>query len=308
MNVSQLRYLTEIVRCKLNMSRAAVALGTSQPAMSTQLRALEKELGVPIFIRTRNRLVGLTAQGEGIVEVAQNALAELAKIQSIVHGRGELQITSLRIACTHAQARYALPNAVRDFRKGFPGIPLQIIHKHEEELWQLVQNGEADLAITTDTKGVAKGLVYLPCYSMNRSLLAPLNHPILKLRKISLDAIANYPLVTFHEQSSGRKRLMQAFRALGYTPNVTIAAEDEDVIKSFVEVGLGITILASITYDEKRDIKLGARDVTDLLEMSTTGIIVRKSMLAHEPITAFINAFAPKWTSDLINQESDLTN
>lgn len=306
MNLSQLRYLTEIVRCKLNMSRAAIALGTSQPAISTQLRALEEELGVPIFIRTRNRLMELTRQGEGIVEIAQNALIELAKIQSIAHGRGEVRISSLRIACTHAQARYALPHAVRIFRGRYPGLPLQVIHKHEEELWQLVQNGEADLAITTDTKGLAKGLVYLPCFPMKRSLLAPVNHPILKLRSISLEAIANYPLVTFHEQSSGRKRLMQAFRVLGYAPNVTIAAEDEDVIKAFVEEGLGLTILASIAYNKKRDVKLRVVDVTALLEPSTTGIIVRKSMVAHEPIRAFIKAFAPKWTPDLIDQTTSL--
>jgi|KBSMisStaDraftv2_1062788.scaffolds.fasta_scaffold115488_2 LysR family cys regulon transcriptional activator len=303
MNLSQLRYLREIVRCRLNISRAATALRTSQPAMSQQIRALEEELGVPLFVRTRNRLMRLTEAGESVVEAAHSALNEIAKVHAVGRSRTAAQFSSLRIGCTHAQARYALPHAARLFRRRYPGIQLQVMHKHDEELWQLVQNGQAELAITTDAQNLPKGLVYLPCTAMKRALIAPRNHPVLRLTPITLETIAEFPLVTFNESSSGRRRLMKAFGAHGYTPRISACAEDEDVIKEFVREGLGITILASIVYDSKRDSGLGAIDVTRLLEPSTTGIIVRWNMLRHEPIRALIEAYAPIWSGKRLDLE-----
>ena len=140
---------------------------------------------------------------------------------------------------------------------------------------------------------------------MQRSLIAPKGHPLLKRRVLTLQAIAEYPLITYAERSNGRRRLTRAFEALGYTPKIIISAGDEDVIKACVEVGLGITILASIVYDPKRDTRLGVRDVSSLLEPSVTGIIMRRSMARHEHIAAFIEAFAPMWTKKRIAEQLD---
>lgn len=279
------------------MSRAAEALGTSQPAVSQQIRMLEEELGVALFRRTRNRLTGLTSQGETALESARLALAEIAKLQTVSQGRTGSSLATLRVASTHAQARYALPDALRAFRGRYPAIQVQIVYKHDEELWQLVQNGEVDLAVTTDTKDLPRSLLEIPCYPMKRIVIAPRGHPLLRVRRLTMEAIAEYPLVTYDERSSGRRRLMRAFSVLGYTPRIAVSAADEDVIKACVETGLGIAIVASIVFDRKRDIRLGAVDVTPLLEPSTTSVVLRRNMVGHSHVADFIRAFAPAWSA-----------
>jgi len=307
MTLHQLRYICEIVRCKLNISRAAKSLGTSQPAISQQVRMLEEELGVTIFFRSRNRLIGLTPKGEGIVENAQHVLAEVANVQNAAQKRLLTSVIKIRVASTHAQARYALPSVLKSFLTDFPNVDIHITHKHDDDdgLWHLVQNGEVDLAITTDIHGLPRSLLALECFPMQRSLIAPKGHPLLKRRVLTLEAIAEHPLITYAERSNGRRRLMRAFGALGYTPKIIVSAGDEDVVKACVEKGLGITILASIVYDPKRDTGLGARDVSSLLEPSVTGVIIRRSMARHDHITAFIESFAPMWTKKRIAEQLD---
>lgn len=305
MNLHQLRYVCEIVRCKLNISHAAKSLGTSQPAISQQVRLLEEELGIKVFLRSRNGLIGMTPEGEAIVESAKQVLAEVANVRSVAQNIPQTSIAKIRVASTHAQARYRLPKVISQFRKHFPDIDVHISQRHDHEgaLWQSVQNNEVDLAITTDIIGLPRSLLALECFPMQRSLIAPKGHPLLKRRVLTLEAIAGYPLVTHAERSNGRRRLMRAFGTLGYTPKVIVSAIDEDVIKACVEEGLGITILASIVYDPRRDTRLGARDVSSLLEPSVTGIVVRRSMVRHDYITSFIEAFAPSWTKQRIANE-----
>lgn len=307
MNLQQLRYVCEIVRCKLNISQAAKSLGTTQPAISQQVRILEEELGVIIFLRNRNRLTSLTPQGAAIVEIAQHILSEVANIEDIAQKRPQASFAKIQVASTHAHARYVLPEVIRLFHSHCPGIYIHLRHRHGEEegLWQMVQNGEVDLAIATEIQELPKSLLALECFPMRRSLIAPKGHPLLKRRAITLESIANYPLITYAERSNGHRRLMRAFGALGFTPEVVVSAADEDVIKACVEQGLGITILASIVYDPKRDSKLRALDVTPLLESSVVGVIVRKSMAQHNHISTFIEAFAPQWTKDRIAREID---
>jgi len=307
MTLLQLRYICEIVRCKMNISRAAKSLGTSQPAISQQVRILEEELGVTIFLRSHNSLIGLTPKGEGIVENAQHVLAEVSNVQNAAQKRLLTSVTKIRVASTHAQARYALPSVLKRFLAAYPNVDIHITHKHDDDngLWHLVQNSEVDLALTTDIHSLPRSLLVLECFPMQRSLIAPKGHPLLKRRVLTLQAIAEYPLITYAERSNGRRRLMRAFGALGYTPKIIVSAGDEDVVKACVEEGLGITILASIVYDPKRDTRLGARDVSSLLEPSVTGIIMRRSMARHEHIAAFVEAYAPMWNKGRIAAQLD---
>lgn len=303
MTLQQLRYLCEIVRCKLNISHAAEALGTSQPAVSQQIRMFEKKLGVQIFMRSRNRLIGLTEKGESIVAAAQDALADIANLESAAGRKENTSFAQLRVVSTHPQARYALPRAIRVFNSTCPGVDVHISHRSDEKLWQLVQNGHVDIAITTDTAGAPTDLLVLPCYPMKRSLLARKGHPLLSKRALTLKDVAAYPLIGFDERSAGRRRLLRAFNAVGLTPRIAATAPDEDVIKGCVEEGLGVAIVASIVYDRARDKGLGAVDVTPLLEPSLTSIVVRRSVSSLNHISLFIEAFAPSWTRDAVRRK-----
>lgn len=298
MNLTQLRSICEIARCKLNISLAAKSLGTSQPAISKQLRLLEEELGVPIFLRSRNGLKGITPQGEAILERAKHVLAEVASLHGVAHIHAPVDVTKIRIASAHAQAQYILPRVIGRFRVKYPGVCVYISQKHDEQsaLWAMVQNGEVDLAITTDVRDLPRSLLALECYPIQRSLIVPKGHSLLNKRTLTLENIAQYPLVTYGERSNGRRRLMQAFSALGFTPKITVSAVDEEIVKTCIEEGLGISILASIVYQPNRDTRLRARDVTSLLEPSMMNVVVRCSMAHHEYIADFIESFAPQWT------------
>lgn len=301
MTLQQLRYLCEVVRCKLNISRAARTLGASQPAVSQQIRLLEESLGVAVFLRTRNQLTGLTKKGETIVTAAQTVLAEVTNLESVA-GSSDTTFAQLRIASTHPQATYGLPRAIRKFTAGCPGVDVHISHQSDEKLWQLVQNGHVDLAVTTDTHAVPKDLLVLPCYPMKRSLVARKGHALLRKRPLTLRDIADYPLIGFDERSNGRRRLMRAFDASGVAPRFVVTAADEVVAKACVEEGLGVAIVASIVHDPKRDTSLGAVDVTPLLEPSVTSIVVRRNVSGMNHIELFIQAFAPTWTRDEVRR------
>jgi len=302
MTLQQLRYLCEVVRCRLNISRAARALGASQPAVSQQIRMLEESLGVAVFLRSRNQLTGLTGKGETIVTAAQAVLAEATNLESIAARSLDTGLAQLRIASTHPQATYGLPKAIRKFKVSCPGVDVHISHQTDEKLWQLVQNGHVDLAITTDTQAVPKDLLVLMCYPMKRSLVARKGHALLRKRRLTLHDIAEYPLIGLDERSNGRRRLMRAFNASGVRPRFVVTAADEVVAKACVEEGLGVAIVPSIVHDPKRDAGLGAVDVTPLLEPSVTSIVVRRNVSGMNHIELFIQAFAPAWTRDEVRR------
>ena len=302
MTLQQLRYLCEVVRCRLNISRAARTLGASQPAVSQQIRMLEESLGVAVFLRSRNQLTGLTRQGETIVTAAQTVLAEVTNLESIAERSSDTSFAQLRIVSTHPQAAYALPKAIHKFNASCPGVDVHISQQSDEKMWQLVQNGHVDLAVTTDTHAAPKDLLVLPCYPMKRSLVARKGHALLRKRMLTLQDIAKYPLIGLDERSNGRRRLMRAFEAGSVTPRFAITAVDEVVAKACVEEGLGVAILASIVYDPKRDTSLGAVDVTALLEPSVTSIVVRRNVSSMNHIGLFIQAFAPNWTRDEVRR------
>lgn len=302
MTLQQLRYLCEVVRCKLNISRAARTLGASQPAVSQQIRMLEESLGVAVFLRSRNQLTGLTKKGETIVAAAQSVLAEVTNLESVAERPSDTSFAQLRVASTHPQATYGLPKAIRNFQSSCPGVDVHISHQSDEKLWQLVQNGHADLAITTDTHAVPRDLLVLPCYPMRRSLVARKGHALLRKRPVTLQDITNYPLIGFDERSNGRHRLIRACDASGLRPHFVVTVADEVVAKACVEEGLGVAILPSIVHDPKRDTGLGAVDVTSLLEPSVTSIVVRRNLSGLHYIDLFIEAFAPRWTRDEVRR------
>lgn len=305
MTLQQIRYLCAVVRAKLNMSRAADALGASQPAVSQQIKALEETLGVPIFVRGRNRLVGLTPKGETIVAAAQNVLADVVEMERAAERRPSTAIPQLRIVSTHPQARYTLPRTIRQFQSRCPGVGVHVTHRYEEKFWQLVQNGQADIAVTTDPHGAPSSLLTLPCYPMKRSLIAPKGHSLLQRRTLTLEDIAQHTLVGYDERSNGHRRLMRAFAAAGLAPRIAVNGADEDVIKACVEEGLGVAILASIVYNPKRDVRLGSVDVTSLLEPSVTSVIIRRKEARVAHIQQFIECFAPKWTREALREVAE---
>lgn len=300
MKLQQLRFVREVVRAKFNVSAAAQALHTAQPGVSNQIQLLEQELGVQIFQRKGKRLVGLTKPGQAIVNIAERILREAENIKRVGNEFSHDTSGMLSIATTHTQARYALPPVIKQFTQRYPKVRLDIHQGNPTQVAEMAVAGVVDLGVATEAIDQFSELVTLACYKWNRGVVVPPGHPLIEARPLTLEAIAAYPIVTYDFTFSGRSKINKAFETCGLQPNVVLTAIDSDVIKTYVELGLGIGILAQMAYNEERDRNLVMLDASHLFETSTTRIGIRRGMYLRSYVYAFIELFAPHLTRDAV--------
>ncbi len=301
MRIQQLRYICEVARNNLNLSQAAEVLYTSQPGISKQIKSLEDELGVQIFVRHGKRVVAVTEPGKVILQIAERVLRDVASLKQASEEFTREDVGSLTIATTHTQARYALPQVIKRFKDRYPGVTLSLHQGNPTQISELTTSGEADFAIATEAIELYDDLVMLPCYEWNRCVLTPPSHPLLKTRKLTLEEIAKYPIVTYDFAFTGRSKINDAFSRRNLNPNVVLTAIDADVIKTYVELGLGIGIVAMMAYNPKRDTGLRALDASHLFEASTTRIGIRKNSYLRGYMYEFIEMFAPHLTRQVVD-------
>jgi len=300
MNIQQLRYIPEVARGGSNVSDAADALFTSQPGVSKQIRLLESELGIEIFVRHGKRLVDITEPGRAVLAIAERVLHDLGNLQQVGEEFANEASGSLSIATTHTQARYVLPRVVRDFMQRYPQVRLSLHQGNPRQVCEMVLDGTADIAIATEAIADYDDLVMLPCYQWNRCVVATPRHPILRESPLTLEAIARYPIITYDDAFTGRSHINKAFLGRGLKPNVVLTAIDSDVIKKYVELDLGVGILARMAYDPEEDRKLGMADASHLFESSTTRIGLRRRAWLRAYVYAFIEGFAPHLTRRMV--------
>ncbi|QKJ66909.1 HTH-type transcriptional regulator CysB [Deefgea piscis] len=294
MKLQQLRYLVEVAKQGLNVSEAAEKLHTSQPGISKQIRLLEDELGVQIFIRNGKRVVDITAPGREILRIAERILMQSRNLKRIGEEFVNVEGGSLIIATTHTQARYALPKTIQTFMQRYPKVRLSLKQGNPTQISEMVVDGSADIAIATEGIDHYPELATLDCYSWNRIVVVPNGHPLTTLqRPVTLEDIAAWPLITYDFAFAGRSKINRAFELKHLIPNIVLTAIDSDVIKTYVALGLGIGILASMAYEPERDTQLTSIDVSHLFEPSTTHIGVRKDAYLRGYGYDFIELFAP---------------
>ena len=293
MKLQQLRCLTEVARRGLNVSEAAEALHTSQPGVSKQIRALEDELGVEVFVRHGKRLVAITEPGKAVVAIAERMLAEAQNMRRAGEEFANDQLGTLTIAATHTQARYALPKAVASFKQRYPKVELRIHQGNPTQICEQVLTGEADLGVATEMISEYPDLISLPVYQWNRCVVVPVKHALLKETPLTLEKLAEHPIVTYDFAFANRSLVQKAFEARGLKPQVVLSAQDSDVIKTYVELGLGVGILAKMAFDAKRDVMLRAIDASHLFESSTTRLGIKRGAYLRRYAYDFIGMFAP---------------
>ena len=295
MNLQQIRYLCAVVDHGLNVSGAAEALFTSQPGISKQIRQLEDELGVPIFIRQGKRLTALTPGGEVIVATARRALQELNNLKRVGAEFKSEDTGTLAIATTHTQARYVLPPVLKRFSERYPKVKLVLHQGNPVQVAQQTANAEVDVGIATEALADYQELVTLPCYTWNRCVLVPNSHPLTRVKPLTLEALVRYPIVTYDFSFTGRSEINASFSAKGLVPNVVLTALDSDVIKTYVELGLGVGIVAQMAYDPARDKQFEKIDASHLFAASTTRLALRRGVYSRGFVYEFISLFAPQF-------------
>ncbi len=310
MKLHQLRYIREVARCNLNVTDAAEILHTSQPGVSKQIRLLEDELGVPIFTRTGKRLVDITEPGHAVIHVAERILQEVENLKKIGTEYTNEVVGTLSIATTHTQARYVLPETIKEFTERYPDVNLHIHQGNNAQIIEMAENGEVDFALASEgLVGQRDSLAALPCYDWNRCLIVLSDHPLLRIKRpLTLRDIADFPIVTYDFVTAQDSPEQRAFRMANVMPNVVLTALDADVIKTYVELALGVGLLAKIAFEPHRDIYLRMIDVGHLFEKSTSYLAIRKGAYLRGFMFEFIELFAPHLTREVVTKAISATD
>lgn len=302
MKLQQLRYIWEVAHHDLNVSATAQSLYTSQPGISKQIRLLEDELGVEVFSRSGKHLTRITPAGEAILKTAGEILRKVESIKQVAQEFSNEKKGSLALATTHTQARYALPKVINTFIDRYPEVSLHMHQGTPMQISEMAADGTVDFAIATEALDLFSDLVMMPCYRWNRSIIVPKDHPLCQVSQLTLEDVAAHPIVTYVFGFTGRSKLDEAFMDKGLAPKVVFTAADADVIKTYVRLGLGIGIVASMAHDKDLDSDLVCLDASHLFQSSTTKIGFRRGTFLRGYMYEFIELFAPHLTRDVVTE------
>lgn len=299
MNFQQLRFVREAVRQRLNLTEAANKLHTSQPGVSKQIKELEDELGVEIFVRRGKRLVALTQPGEEAIRVIERILIETENLKLLGRAFRDQDLGRLVVATTHTQALYALPKAVSAFRRHYPKVDLTLQQAYPTQIAQMVIDREADIAIASGSLDHPE-LLAMTAYTWEHCVVVPPRHPLLRRRPLTLEALAQYPIVTYDPAFAVRTPIDEAFAAKDLVLKVAVVGIDSDVIKHYVKLGMGVGVVAAMAVDPKHDQQLRKIDAGHLFRSNTTRVAVRRRVLLRDYVFDFIELFAPHLSRKLI--------
>ena len=308
MKLRQFQYVVEVVKNGMNVTAAADKLFTSQPGVSSQIKRLEEQLGVTIFERSGKHINGLTPEGKLLAKRFEVILNEVDNIKQLADDFSHPDSGMLSIATTHTQARYVLPPVINEFRQRYPNVQLQINQGTPEQIASLTDTGQADIGIATEALELFDNLILLPCYRWNRCIMVPKNHPLIKQPSLSLEAIANHPVITYTFGIADRSVINRAFSERGLDLNVVITAADAEVIKAYVRNGLGIGICARMAYDPRQDDDLVVIDAGNLFDSSITSLAIRKNAVLRQYVYEFIGLFAAHLTPTVVDQALSAQN
>jgi LysR family cys regulon transcriptional activator len=302
MKLQQLRYIWEVAHHDLNVSATAQSLYTSQPGISKQIRLLEDELGVEIFSRSGKHLTRITPAGEAILQTTGEILRKVESIKQVAQEFSNDKKGSLSLATTHTQARYMLPKIIKGFIEQYPDVSLHMNQGTPMQISEMAASGSVDFAIATEAMELFSDLVMMPCYQWNRSIVVPKDHPLCQVSELTLEEIAKHPIVTYVFGFTGRSKLDEAFMERGLAPKIVFTAADADVIKTYVRLGLGVGIIASMAHDEVLDSDLVCLDAGHLFRPSITKIGFRRGTFIRGFMYEFMENFAPHLTRTMVDE------
>ncbi len=303
MNFQQLKIIRETLRCQFNLTEVANALYTSQSGVSKHIKDLEDELGIELFMRKGKRLLGLTEPGKAMANIVERMLMDAHNIKNIAEQFREQDRGELTVATTHTQARYALPPVVQAFKQSYPKVHLKLHQGSPAEIAQMLLDGEADIGVATETLGDIAQLASFPYYTWHHGVLVPREHPLTLIDQLTLADIAQYPIITYHEGFTGRSHIEKTFQQAALMPEIVLSALDADVIKAYVELGLGIGIAASVAFNPQKDQQLCLLDCQHLFTQNVARIAVRRGHMLRQYALHFIELCSAELTPGIINAE-----
>lgn len=306
MNLHQFRFVWEATRRNLNLTETAKALHTSQPGISKAILELEEELGVDIFVRHGKRLKRVTEPGQHVLHSIDVILREIANLKRIGAEYALQDAGTLSIATTHTQARYVLPEPVAALRQRFPKVAISLHQGSPEQVAQMVMDDIADIGLATESLADFDGLVTLPAYEWQHVAVMPTSHPLAQVTRLSLEQLADYPLVSYHPSFTGRSRIDHAFAQRGLHPQVVLEAIDADVIKTYARLGMGVGLVAEMAVaDDPAFAPEGtmvSRPVGHLFGSNLARIAFKRGGYLRQFVLTFAELLDPRLSPALIMQ------
>ncbi|TFL13760.1 CysB family HTH-type transcriptional regulator [Pusillimonas caeni] len=310
MNLQQFRFVRETIRRNFNLTEAARALFTSQPGVSKSIIEFEDELGVKIFERHGKRIKGLTKPGAVVAQVIDRIMREVDNLKKVSDEFAHRDEGGVVIGCTHAQARYILPRVIPAFRERFPKVRVSLAEGNPPTLAQMVLHEQADIAIATESLSRTPGLATLPVYSWEHVIVMRPDHPLAELtsseaRALSLEQLAQYPIITYDRQFSGRCTIDDVFASNGITPDIVLEAIDADIIKTYVDVGLGVGIIAGMAFDPRRDKGMVGIPAGHLFGTHTTRVAIKSGVFLRDYVYVLLEMLSPELNRDVVQEAVD---
>jgi LysR family cys regulon transcriptional activator len=305
LQIPQLEAVRAIARSGFNMSAAAEILNRSQSGLSRQVKELESELGVRIFARTKNNIVGLTPHGEEILRIGQRMLSDAENLRRVASWTSSEAEVELRIATTHVHARYFLPRVLKSFSEKFPQTLLTLQQRDPVDCCSAVAAGDVDVALATVDERLRHKIVAIPAYSLSSGLYVPKKHPLLREKTLTLKKLSEFPFITYSPAFAMRMAIDDTFAKAGLRPRIVCTATDADVCKAYVEAGMGIAILAKLAFDPARDANLAVVDVDSLFEPTVVCVAFRRNAYLSRSLYAFVSTWAPHLSQQAIRLALD---
>jgi LysR family cys regulon transcriptional activator len=301
MNLHQFRFVQEAVRRNLNLTETAKALHTSQPGVSKAIIELEEELGVEIFARHGKRLKRVTEPGQHVLKSIELIMREVGNLKRIGEQFSAQDSGTLSIATTHTQARYVLPQPVARLREAFPKVNVSLHQGSPDQVARMVIDEVAEIGIATESLTQYAELVTLPCYEWQHVLVMPADHPLARQTAITLEELAEQPLITYHPSFTGRTRIDEAFAAKRLQPRIALEAIDSDVIKTYVRLGLGVGIVAEMALrDDGTNSDLVTLPAGPLFGMNVARVAFKRSAYLRNFVYKFAELVSHKLSRDAI--------
>ncbi len=310
MNLHQFRFVQEAVRRNLNLTEAAKSLHTSQPGVSKAIIELEEELGVEIFARHGKRLKRVTEPGQHVLKSIDLIMRELGNLKRIGEQFSAEDSGTLSIATTHTQARYVLPVPIAKLREEYPKVNISLHQGSPDQVAKMLIDEVAEIGIATESLAHDDQLVTLPCYEWQHVLVMPIDHPLAKVKNISLEDLAKESLITYHPSFTGRTKIDQAFALKKLQPRIALEAIDSDVIKTYVRTGLGIGIVAEMAVNRGEGSGMGQESNQDLVVVpvgylfghNVARVAFKRSAYLRNFVYRFAELLSDRLSRDLIIQ------
>ncbi len=191
---------------------------------------------------------------------------------------------------------------VQAFALRYPKVRLSLLQGNPKQIAEMVVKDQADIAVATEAIANMDGLISIPCYQWEHVVVVPPEHPLIRSKAITLEEIAAYPLITYDSAFSGRAKIDHAFSLRSLKPDILLEAIDADVIKTYVELGMGVGIIAGMAYDAERDKGLRSIPVGHLFGTNVSRVAVKQGAYLRSYVYAFIELLTPTLNRKLIDQ------